>query len=250
MPNPYFSFKQFTVYHDRSAMKVTTDACLFGAWVAGEIKDQADTAASLQLLDIGTGTGLLSLMIAQQLIPLNNKITIDAIELDKDAAEQAKQNIESTPWNKNINVITGDAKQAPFEKRYDIIISNPPFYEAELESGDLKKNIARHSPGLLITELFTIISRLLKPRGLFYLLLPYKRHDEIIGILDKYNLALSGKELLRQSTSHNYFRIMIAGCNGKYTGNEITEGEIAIWDEKQEYTPAFRRLLKEYYLYL
>ncbi|MDQ6609132.1 MAG: 50S ribosomal protein L11 methyltransferase, partial [Bacteroidota bacterium] len=98
MPNTYFSFKQFTIYQDRCAMKVTTDGCLFGSWCANEIYKLIHS--QVYLLDIGAGTGLLSLMIAQK-----NKCVIDAIEIDKEAAMQAIENISASPWNKKIYVV-------------------------------------------------------------------------------------------------------------------------------------------------
>ena len=96
MPNPFFKFKQFTVYHDRCAMKVTTDSCFFGAWVADEIKNSSPNSYREKIrnvLDIGTGTGLLSLMVAQ-----HNEVEIDAVEIEPGAAEQAKENVVSISW--------------------------------------------------------------------------------------------------------------------------------------------------------
>src|SRR6188472_471230 len=97
MPNPYFQFKQFTIYHERCAMKVTTDACLFGSWCAEEIKKDTGETERKNLLEIGAGSGLLSLMIAQK-----NNCRIEAIEIDDDAAQQAKENIRSSPWIEQI----------------------------------------------------------------------------------------------------------------------------------------------------
>src|SRR6187401_331254 len=104
MANSYFQFKQFTIHQDQCAMKVTTDACLFGAWVAEEINNEKLIINNC--LDIGAGTGLLALMVAQK----NREIEIEAIEIDKDAAEQAKDNVASSSWKEQINIIQADVK--------------------------------------------------------------------------------------------------------------------------------------------
>lgn len=250
MGNSYFAFKQFTIQQDKSAMKVTTDACLFGAWVAAKAKD-ANTEIN-NLLDIGAGTGLLSLMLAQELVPLNGKVEIDAVELDKDAAEQTKENMAASGWNDNLFVMPGDAKYMAytFAKEYDVIVSNPPFYEAELESGNLQINQARHSAGLLLNELLTIIKDLLQPNGRFYLLLPFKRYEEILQLVREFDLSITNLVLVRQSTKHGYFRVMLGGRKGISKNADPLEEEISIWNDKQQYTPEFVGLLKEYYLYL
>ena len=137
-------------------MKVTTDGCLFGAWVANAINNSELIINNC--LDIGTGTGLLSLMLAQK----NPQIKIDAVEVDKDAFEQAKKNIAESPWANRIKVYHADIKVFGSAKKYDVIISNPPFYENELKGNDEKKNIAHHNDGLLLPELLKIIKRILK----------------------------------------------------------------------------------------
>lgn len=240
MANIYFQFKQFTIHQDRCAMKVTTDACLFGAWVA-----EHSEPGSSQVLDIGAGTGLLSLMLLQK----HPGASIDAIELDKDCYAQAVENIQSSGFEKNISVIQGDARVFDPGKKYNLIVSNPPFYEKELKSDDPAKNRAHHSQDLSLKELMAIIKKHLNPEGKFYLLLPYKRDREISGLLKEQDFSLGRIVFVRQSSRHHFFRIML---EGKWYSRESETHieEIAIWDEKQQYTPAFTALLKEYYLYL
>ena len=134
MPNPYFQFKQFIIYHDRCAMKVTTDSCLFGSWCADEIKNDNNKDEIKKILDIGAGSGLLSLMIAQR-----NDCFIDAIEIDEAAAKQAKENVAASPWKDRIEVHQINALHHSYQQLYDVIVSNPPFYENELESPHTKK---------------------------------------------------------------------------------------------------------------
>src|SRR5689334_19640143 len=138
MPNPYFRFKQFTVFHDRCAMKVTTDACLFGAWCAQEI--QCLQPVPRHLLDIGTGTGLLCLLIEQK-----NELPIEAVEIDPDAAQQARENVAASPWKHKIQIHHADILSCHPEQEFDCIVSNPPFYENELASQQDQKNLAHHS---------------------------------------------------------------------------------------------------------
>lgn len=238
MANPYFQFKKFTVYHERCAMKVTTDACLFGAWAAEDLKN--DHAQGI-LLDIGTGTGLLSLMVAQK-----NNLQIDAVEINPAAAKEAEGNIIDSPFKESIYVHQMDI--ALFEKsNYDYIICNPPFYENELISLSADKNIAHHSHQLKWKELFQIIYKKLNPKGYFYLLLPSKRKEEAENGLLKQELFITTKVSVKQTPNHAPFRIMIKGSKNKETFNEK---EITIRDEHDQYTPEFTNLLKDYYLYL
>lgn len=115
MPNPYFSFKQFTVYHDRCAMKVGTDGVLLGAW--------ADVSGARDILDIGTGTGLIALMLAQR-----SEAHIMAVDIDEDAVKQAKENVEKSPWPGRIEVERHDICCFNSDIRYDVIVSNPPYF--------------------------------------------------------------------------------------------------------------------------
>lgn len=243
MANPYFRFKQFTIYHDRCAMKVSTDSCLFGAWTADEMRLFTSGTNKKNVLDIGTGTGLLSLMIRQR-----NPVQVNAIEIDPEAAEQAQENVSSSPWAKDINVIHKDILLADRLPVYDVVVSNPPFYENELSSDQHKKNLAHHSSELNMGQVIEIISQILNPQGVFFLLLPYKRTKEIEKLIERHGLHLLKKVDVRQSVHHSPFRTMIFGGKNINSNTQITE--LSIWNENREYTPEFIQLLKDYYLKL
>jgi len=239
--NNYFQFKQFTIHQDHCAMKITTDSCLFGSWVADQIKGRGPGAGTI--LDIGTGTGLLSLMLAQK---TNSPVT--SIEIDKDAFVQASENINASPWKEKITIVHTDIKKFVPPIFYDIIISNPPFYENEWPSENSKRNAAHHSSELMLADLVDIIVATLTPNGKFYLLLPYKRQEEMIKLFDQKQLTILQKILVRQTVDHSYFRMMIEGSLGR-TADTITTG-IAIKNKNNEYTAEFTTLLKDYYLYI
>src|ERR1700761_7170285 len=130
MPNSYFQFKQFTVYQDQCAMKVCTDACILGAWFAHK------APAWSHVLDIGSGTGLLMLMLAQK-----HKGEINGIELDLAAFRQLKENIGQSPWAPMLRVFPGDVRSYSFPGKFDFIITNPPFYEGDLEASTTAANL-------------------------------------------------------------------------------------------------------------
>lgn len=242
MANPYFQFKQFTIYHDRCAMKVTTDACLFGAWCADEI--QKEEIKSQKCLDIGTGTGLLPLMVLQK----NNSLHFDAIEIDDVAAQQASENVSASAWKENVQVINADVKDHTNDFLYDIIISNPPFYENELSSENEKKNTAHHSSQLNLEQLVQHASRLSSPKAKLFLLLPYKRKEDILLLLSKYQWGIHQLVEVKQSVHHGFFRIIIAA--EKNSSDDYFIQTFSICSEANQYSKEFTDLLKDYYLYL
>jgi tRNA1Val (adenine37-N6)-methyltransferase len=186
-------------------MKVTTDACLFGAWVAEEVRRQESGVRST--LDIGSGSGLLSLMLAQK----NSVAEIIGVEIDEEAMKQAKENINTSPWKDRINMLEGDVKDHNFPEKFDLIISNPPFYENEIRSATDSKNVAHHSENLTLKELPDIIKSNLNSDGNFFLLLPYKRNEEIKKLFKDHQLHISKMLFVRQSVKHDYFRIFLKG---------------------------------------
>jgi tRNA1Val (adenine37-N6)-methyltransferase len=240
MPNNYFRFKQFMLRQDKCAMKVCTDACLFGAWVSVHYLP----FPAHNVLDIGTGTGLLSLMLAQKL----SNTVIDAVEIDGAAAHQAKENFESSSWRERLHVYNMPARQfsGTANHKYDLIISNPPFYESSLKSDDDKRNIALHSAELTLKELISIADELLNEEGNFFVLLPYYRTEEFSSLIAG-KFFVKEKVFVKQSPKHNYSRSMI--WLGKRDVASI-QSEINIMNENNEYSNEFRRLLTDYYLKL
>ena len=244
MGNNYFRFKQFTVHQDKCAMKVTTDSCLFGAWVA-------DAVLRLQMpvntiLDIGTGTGLLSLMLAQK---VNAHIT--AVEIDTDAANQASQNFQHAPWKNQLlvfnNSIQNFSMNATNNNRFDLIISNPPFYLNDLKSPDVKTNIAHHSAALKWMELIEIITRLLSPCGYFAVLLPFNTSDNFEALATQNKLFPVEMFCVRQKPASSFFRKMIIFSKNK---GLLVTGEIIITNKANQYDTLFVQLLKDYYLHV
>jgi tRNA1Val (adenine37-N6)-methyltransferase len=238
--NHYFRFKKFTVHQDACAMKVTTDSCFFGAWTAEELGIEQKIK---NILDIGTGTGLLSLMIAQK-----NEVEIDAVEIDNEAAQQAKENVTASLWGKNIRVFNEDILSFQPDKKYDCIISNPPFYENELASEVQKKNIAHHSAQLTIADVLSKIKLHLKEDGIFFLMYTFKRNKEVERLIEANQLSIKSSVILSQSVRHTPFRVIVKGTSKQDVVGTTTS--IEIWDERQQYTKQFVNLLKDYYLYL
>ncbi len=238
MPNPYFRFKQFTINHDQCSMKVTTDSCLFGAWVAGHIRN---LDVEKNILDIGSGSGLLSLMIAQQ-----TQALIEGVEIQKDDYVQSIYNISNSPFAKRITIHQVDALQFNYSKKYDVIISNPPFYENDLKSAATGKNIAHHDEGLKLPELLNLIGRQLTVDGAFFLLLPQKRLADLQQLIDERQLFVNEIVSVHQTPHHDAFRIML---RGSFLESRSEVCKIVI-KEGTDYSADFTRLLKDYYLYL
>ncbi|MEP6845229.1 MAG: methyltransferase, partial [Panacibacter sp.] len=241
--NTFFRFKRFTVQQENCAMKVCTDACLFGAWVAQKVKNEKSKVK--RVLDIGTGTGLLSLMLAQQ-----TNAFIDAIEIDEAAAMQAGQNFATSPWKERLHIHHTSVQQYTLStvQQYDIIICNPPFFENDLRSDNAKRNLALHSTELSLEELLQAVHMLLKEDGCFAILLPFHRGDYFEKFASVKHYYLRQKILVRQTPSHSYFRTML--FFNKQPCISAVEKKIIIQNENREYTDDFILLLRDYYLHL
>jgi tRNA1Val (adenine37-N6)-methyltransferase len=236
MSNNYFTFKQFTVWQSDCALKVCTDACLFGTWVAAHVREDPPTS----ILDIGTGTGLLSLLLAQK-IPTAQ---IDAVEIDGAAAAQAASNALATGWN--IKVHNTDIKNYS-GKKYQHIICNPPFFSNDLKSDDALRNTAMHSTTLTLASLFTCVAKLLDKGGSFSVLIPYARATELEKLAAQFGFCIFKKALVQQTPNHDPFRAMYI-LSSPVSSPAVVEQIIII--ENEQYSAGFVTYLKDYYLFL
>lgn len=236
MANNYFQFKQFIIRQDKCAMKVCTEGCLFAAIVANE------KIVMNRCLDIGTGTGLLSLMLVQK----NDTLLVDAVEIEADAALQAAENICVSPWTNRINVINEDILTCTLQPDYDCIISNPPFYENQLQSNNDAINKARHHSSLTVLQLIDIVVKNLSARGTFAILLPYQRIDIFKLACAKAGLFLYKEILVSQTEKHSFFRAVLFFSKVE---SKTHYGNITIKYNNQ-YSNEFKLLLQDYYLNL
>jgi tRNA1Val (adenine37-N6)-methyltransferase len=177
-----FRFKRFTVRHDSSTMKVGTDAVLLGAWT--EVKP------AQRILEIGTGSGVIALMLAQR---SDDSIKIDAIEMHADSVTQAKENIQRSPWPEKINVHCTRLQFWQPQQKYDLIVSNPPYFSNSLLPSEAIRGNARHSISLPPSELITFSKSLLNADGRIALVLPFKEGLEIIDEAKRHQLHLTKK---------------------------------------------------------
>jgi len=225
-------------------MKVCTDSCLFGAYVADYIQHPKSYIMhqTSDILDIGTGTGLLSLMLAQK-----TTANIDAIEIDEHAFEQATINIENSVWKNRIHVFNLDAVDFRPNKKYDLIISNPPFFEDDLKSDEPKKNKAKHDTGLSLQTLLNIMLNQISDEGNFCVLLPYHRTDYFVKTANLLGFYLNHNLSVRQTSNHNFFRSILIFSKKKL---EPVCEEMSIKNNEHQYSPKFIFLLKDYYLNL
>ena len=243
--NNYFQFKQFRIEQGNTAMKVCTDSCIFGAYV--QPKPQVRS-----VLDIGTGTGLLSLMLAQRVFKaqFKNEVFIDAVEIDLAAYTQACENVTASPWAQQI-VVHHKAIQAYAQTcstQYDFIITNPPFFENHLKTKHKAQNQALHSESLSFDELLVTIDKLLAAEGTLAVLLPVYQMEQFIKKAKEVGLGVSQSLRIHNHPKKRDLR-MICYFERKFSSMP-NEQELFIRDVQQQYTPEFVALLKDYYLKL
>lgn len=236
MANPYFRFKKFTVYHDKCAMKVGTDAVLLGAW--------ADTSFCRNILDIGTGTGIIALMLAQR-----SQATVEAIDIDKEACVQATENAAASPYTERIKVVhasCADFAASNQQKRYDLIVSNPPYFINSLKCPDNKRTMARHTDTLLLSDLIREAQTLLSPSGRIALVLPYERLEEVKALASANHLYICRQTDVIPTPGAAPKRLLVElSATEENIKNRDT---LTIEEARHQYTPEYIALTKEFYL--
>lgn len=227
-----FHFQQFSISQDRAAMKIGIDSVLLGTWCP--VKHNG------HILDIGTGTGILSLMLAQR-----TNCTIDAVEINLDAATQAIENIEKADFNNEITVHHTSLQNYHTTQTYETIIANPPYFENALKSDDASRNTARHTDTLSFESLFQNAYQLLSNRGNFCIIVPIQAYEKINAIALAIGFNCSQKVEVKGKTTKIAKRVLL---EFKKHCQYLTESEICIRDTKGEYSEQFKQLTKDFYL--
>ena len=236
MPNTSFAFKQFIVKQDRCAMKVGTDAVLLGAWVLPN--------GSKHILDIGTGTGVIALMLAQK-----TQAHIDAMDIDEEAFLQAKQNALDSKFARQITVTQTSLQHYSnaTTQKYNLIVTNPPYFEQSLKSSDEQRSHARHADVLPFEELLDGVLKLLDEKGKFCLILPTLEAIKFRALAEKRGLHLS--KLLRVKSRIDKETDKRHMMQFEVKPTEFSENTIAIeLEERHQYTEDYKDLTKDYYI--
>lgn len=235
MSNAWFQFKKFRIAQDKCAMKVTTDACIQGAWtpVGQHVR---------RVLDIGTGTGLLSLMLAQRLPQAH----IEGVEVEAAAAQQATENVSDSPWHDRIRVVQLDIAEHAPDYTYDLIICNPPFFTNSLLNPDTNKSLARHDNSMSKQMLVASVLRLLSVEGHFSILLPTQEHKLFAEIAAEQGLKCVATLEVRHRPNASVKRII--SIWNKDASSTVSSEVLTIQNDDGSYTEQFRELLKAFYL--
>lgn len=235
-----FQFKQFTIQQDQCAMKVGTDGVLLGAWCP--VGHNPYT-----ILDIGAGTGLLALMLAQR----SNAVQIDALEIDGNAYEQCVDNFEHSPWNDRLfcyHASLDDFMDELQDETYDLIVSNPPFYAEDVSSGDAARDQARQMQSLPLEDLCEAASVLLSDEGVFSVIIPHKEEARFLALAAENGLYPLQVTKVKGMPNAETKRSLLAVSRRPL--KEFPVDELVIEVARHQYTAAFSALVKDFYLKL
>lgn len=235
MSSQEFVFKQFTILQDKCAMKVGTDAVLLGSWVT--------TVGAKKILDIGTGTGIIALMLAQK-----STAVVDAVDIDNNAFQQAQQNADNCKWKDRIHVYHTSLQQfsQSHKQEYDLIVSNPPYFIDSSKASEEARTNARHTDQLPFDDLLNGVLTLLNPTGKFYVILPTKESQVFREMAEKHNLFLRKLTRVITRTDKPEKRVLM---KFKFIQGKLEEDAIVIEkDGRHSYTDEYIELTKDYYL--
>ncbi|MDR1882181.1 MAG: methyltransferase [Prevotella sp.] len=235
MGNDYFHFKQFSIWQDKCAMKVGTDGVLLGAWAA-------DGAVCRHILDVGTGTGLIALMLAQR----NPGALVQAIDIDESACLQAKANVEASPFAARIRVAHADFSDYASQTGacFDLVVSNPPYFVQSLKSPDSRRSLARHDGSLSLAELTGKGKSLIRPEGRLALILPVERENELEELARSNGLTISRKTFvvpIPEAVPKRLLAELRAGPSACVRENLLVE------EARHQYSLAYKDLTAAFY---
>lgn len=230
-----FEFKKFSIRHDRSSMKVGTDSVLLGAW--------CDVNNAKTILDVGTGCGILALMLAQR----NQDVVVDAIDIDHNSVLQAKDNFNNSPWGIRLNAIEQDFTCYKTNKKYDLIVSNPPFFSNGILPENIARTNARHTITLTYQSLILNAKSLLSNSGKIAIVAPFDCFQEILDVCNNNDLYISNIVNIKTTPCKVPKRILIEITNQP---KDMVTSTLIIADTQNEYTEEFRQLCSPFYLNL
>ena len=232
-----FTFKQFTVQQDRCAMKIGTDGVLLGAWTPIDNNPNA-------ILDIGTGTGIIALMLAQR----SEASQIDALEIDENAYEQSTDNFENSPWNDRLYCFHAglDEFVEEPEDEYDLIVSNPPFYTEDFKTDNQARDLARFADAMPFEDLIEAAALLLSENGIFAVIIPFKEEASFITLAEEYELYPVKITRVKGTPTTEIKRSLLAFSRTRPTA--FPTDELIIETSRHQYTPEYIDLTKAFYL--
>lgn len=237
MANSYFQFKQFKINQDGSAMKVGTDGVLLGAWT--------DVNEARSFLDIGTGTGLIAIMLAQR---TEKTSKIDAVEIDASSYQQAVNNFDDCPWSSQIEAYRTSFQDfiCKTSRKYDVIVSNPPYFINSLKAKEESRTQARHTDGLPFEDLIEGAKALLNPEGRFSVILPVTEGDYFIRLARITGFSLSKRIEVLPNPGKPAKRLLIELT---LINSNTEEGSICVENgQRHVYSPEYIELCKAFYL--
>lgn len=242
MSNAYFQFKQFTVWHQKCGMKVGTDGVLAGVLTPVE--------GMRLILDVGTGSGLIALMLAQRCPEAN----IKAIEIDDDAAAQAEENFAASPWAERLQLIHGDFNEYVSNKLFDLIVSNPPYFTDALKNPDPHRSMARHNETLNYHQLFLQARKLLQPAGICCVIIPTESESFVNDMAARHHFFPQAVTRIFTKPGKPCRRVFVTFWRGEendlYYPGEKTMKTIFLMDNDNNYTDVYRQLTKDFYIKL